>query len=103
MVEASGDVGNFTVEVKKSPLHRLEKCIACGLFSQKCPRKVADEFHMGLNPRKSAYINYGQSVPLKCAIDGATCIYLTRGKCKACEKFCPTSAINFMKRCTQPQ
>jgi heterodisulfide reductase subunit A len=50
---------------------------------------------MGLNQRKSAFIKYGQSVPLKYAIDGQSCIYLTRGKCKACEKFCPTSAINF--------
>ena len=73
----------------------MDKCIACGLCAQKCPRKVRDEFNLGLNDRTSAYIKYGQSVPLKYAIDGQTCIYLTRGKCKACEKFCPTSAINF--------
>jgi heterodisulfide reductase subunit A len=73
----------------------MDKCIACGLCAQKCPRKVDDEFNMGLNQRKSAFIKYGQSVPLKYAIDGESCIYLTRGKCKACEKFCPTSAINF--------
>jgi heterodisulfide reductase subunit A len=96
VVEVSGDVGNFTVKVKKNPRYiDMDKCIACGLCAQKCPRKTADEFNMGLNQRKSAFIKYGQSVPLKYAIDGETCIYLTRGKCKACEKFCPTSAINF--------
>jgi heterodisulfide reductase subunit A len=96
VVEVSGDVGNFTVKVKKNPRYiDMDKCIACGLCAQKCPRKVADEFNMGLNQRKSAFIKYGQSVPLKYAIDGQSCIYLTRGKCKACEKFCPTSAINF--------
>ena len=96
MVEVSGDVGNFTVTVKKNPRFiDMDKCIACGLCAEKCPRKVADEFNMGLNQRKSAFIKYGQSVPLKYAIDGESCIYLTRGKCKACEKFCPTSAINF--------
>jgi heterodisulfide reductase subunit A len=96
VVEVSGAVGNFTVKIKKNPRYiDLDKCIACGLCAQKCPRKVDDEFNMGLNQRKSAYIKYGQSVPLKYAIDGETCIYLTRGKCKACEKFCPTSAINF--------
>ena len=73
----------------------MDKCIACGLCAQKCPRKVDDEFNQGLNQRKSAYIKYAQSIPLKYVIDGETCIYLTRGKCKACEKFCPTSAINF--------
>ena len=73
----------------------MDKCIACGLCAQKCPRKVDDEFNQGLNQRKSAYIKYAQSIPLKYVIDGENCIYLTRGKCKACEKFCPTSAINF--------
>ncbi|MCU0593775.1 MAG: FAD-dependent oxidoreductase, partial [Desulfobacterales bacterium] len=96
MVEVSGNVGNFTVKVKKNPRYvDMDKCIACGLCAQKCPRKVDDEFNMGMNQRKSAFIKYGQAVPLKYAIDGQSCIYLTRGKCKACEKFCPTSAINF--------
>jgi heterodisulfide reductase subunit A len=96
VVEVSGTVGNFTVKVKKNPRYvDMDKCIACGLCAQKCPRKVDDEFNMGLNQRKSAFIKYGQAVPLKYAIDGQSCIYLTRGKCKACEKFCPTSAINF--------
>jgi heterodisulfide reductase subunit A len=96
VVEVSGNVGNFTVKVKKNPRYvDMDKCIACGLCAQKCPRKVDDEFNMGLNQRKSAFIKYGQAVPLKYAIDGQSCIYLTRGKCKACEKFCPTSAINF--------
>jgi len=73
----------------------MDKCIACGLCMEKCPKKVGDEFNMGLSKRKAAYIKYGQSVPLKYAIDPEHCIYLTRGKCRACEKFCPTGAINF--------
>ena len=76
----------------------MKKCIACGLCAEKCPRKVDDEFNMGVNKRKAAYIKYGQAVPLKYAIDGDHCIYLKRGKCRACEKFCPTGAINFEDR-----
>jgi heterodisulfide reductase subunit A len=73
----------------------MDKCISCGLCAEKCPKKVDDEFNMGVSKRKAAYIKYGQSIPLKYAIDGAHCIYLTRGKCRACEKFCPTGAVNF--------
>ncbi len=73
----------------------MDKCIACGLCAEKCPKKVDDPFNMGLGKRKAAYIKYGQAVPLKYAIDAAHCLYLTRGKCRACEKFCPTGAINF--------
>ena len=29
------------------------------------------------------------------AIDAASCLYFSKGKCRACEKFCPTGAINF--------
>ena len=73
----------------------MDKCIACGVCAEKCPKRVDDEFNMGVSKRKAAYIKYGQAVPLKYAIDGENCIYLTRGKCRACEKFCPTGAINF--------
>lgn len=73
----------------------MDKCIACGLCMEKCPRKVDDEFNVGISKRKAAYIKYGQTVPLKYAIDGQNCLYVTKDKCRACEKFCPTGAINF--------
>lgn len=96
MVEVSGEEGNFTVKVRKHPRYvDMEKCIACGVCAQKCPKKVDDEYNMGLNKRRSIHIKYGQTVPLKYAIDPKNCIYLTKGKCRACEKFCPTGAINF--------
>jgi heterodisulfide reductase subunit A len=72
----------------------MDKCIACGLCAEKCPKKVTNEFDAGLAKRKSIYVKYEQAVPLKYAID-ENCIYLKKGKCKACEKFCPAGAINF--------
>jgi heterodisulfide reductase subunit A2 len=90
VVEVTGQSGNFSVKVKKNPRYiDMDKCIACGLCAQKCPKRVDDEFNMGVSKRKAAYIKYGQAVPLKYAIDGDQCIFLKRGKCKACEKFCP--------------
>jgi heterodisulfide reductase subunit A len=75
-----------------------EKCIACGVCAEKCPKKVANEYDAGLNKRKAAYVQYAQAVPLKYALDAEQCIYLVRGKCKACEKFCPADAIFFDDR-----
>jgi len=64
VVEVSGELGNFTVKIKHNPRYiDMDKCIACGLCAQKCPRKVDDEFNQGLNQRKSAYIKYAQSIP----------------------------------------
>ena len=100
----SGTEGNFQVNVRQKPrIVDMEKCIACNLCAEKCPKKVPDEYNEGLVPRKSAYIKYGQTVPLKYAIEKETCIYFVKGgnkgnkgkgKCRACEKYCPTGAID---------
>ena len=73
----------------------MEKCIACGLCAEKCPKKVPDAYNQGLINRKAIYLEYAQGVPLKYAIDPEHCIYFKKGKCKACEKICPAGAINF--------
>ena len=75
-----------------------EKCIACGLCAEKCPRPAPDEFNQGLGRRKAAYLLYPQAVPLKYVIDPHTCIYFKKGTCKACEKFCPTGAVDFSQQ-----
>ncbi len=96
VVSVEGSQGDFTVKVKQHPRYvDMDKCIACGLCAEKCPKKVDNGFNEGLDKRKAAYILYGQAVPLKYAIDADNCLYLTKGKCRACEKYCPTGAINF--------
>jgi len=91
----SGDEGNFEIKVIQQPRYvDVDKCIACGICAQKCPKKVISEYDAGLIKRKSIYVKYAQAVPLKYAID-ENCIFFKNGKCKACEKFCPAEAINF--------
>ena len=72
-----------------------DKCIACGLCAEKCPKKVDDEYNEALGKRKAIYVPYPQAVPLKYAIDETYCIYLNKNKCGVCEKICPSGAINF--------
>jgi heterodisulfide reductase subunit A2 len=84
------------VTIKKSPRYvDLEKCIACGACAEKCPAKTADEFNKGISKRKAIYVPYAQAVPLKYVIDPNRCIFLKKGKCGACQKICPTGAVNF--------
>jgi heterodisulfide reductase subunit A2 len=91
-----GDPGRFTVTVWERPRYiDMEKCIACGLCAEKCPKKVDDIFNESLGKRKAAYVQYPQAVPLKYAIDVENCIYFKNGKCRACEKFCPAGAVDF--------
>jgi len=92
-------VGNFEVEILKHPRYvDFDKCIACGICAEKCPKKVDDAYNENLIKRKAAYVQYAQAIPLKYAIDKENCIYFLKGKCRACEKFCPSEAINFEQK-----
>jgi heterodisulfide reductase subunit A len=81
----------------------VDKCIACGLCAEKCPKKVIDTYNEKLIRRKAIYVPYSQAVPLKYTIDADSCIYFSKGKCRACEKFCPSGAINFEDKATDMQ
>jgi heterodisulfide reductase subunit A len=95
--KVSGYIGNFTVTVRKRARYVNESlCTGCGICEEKCPRKVVDEvFEAGLSYRKAIYRPFPQAVPKYPVLDVANCTYFERGKCKACQIFCPTEAIDF--------
>ncbi|HOV85911.1 MAG TPA: FAD-dependent oxidoreductase [Syntrophobacteraceae bacterium] len=98
LVDLDGGVGRFTATVRRRPRYvNLDKCIACGVCAEKCPRKVPDEFNERLGNRKAAFVKYPQAVPLKYAVDREHCIYFEKGKCRACEKFCPAGAVELQQ------
>jgi heterodisulfide reductase subunit A len=97
VTSVEGYVGNFTVTVKKKARYvDTDLCTGCGICEEKCPKKVIDEvFEAGLGYRKAVYTPFPQAVPKYPVIDHENCTYFQRGTCRACEKFCPTGAIDF--------
>ncbi|MBI4775149.1 MAG: CoB--CoM heterodisulfide reductase iron-sulfur subunit A family protein [Deltaproteobacteria bacterium] len=96
IVDLKGEAGNFDAVLRTRPRYiDPAKCVGCGICAQKCPKKIVDTYNEGLSQRKAAYIEYPQAIPLIYAIDPNECIYLQKGKCRACEKFCEQKAINF--------
>jgi heterodisulfide reductase subunit A len=95
--EVEGYLGNFTVTVRKKARYVNEElCTGCGICVEKCPKKVVDNvFEAGLGERKVIYTPFPQAVPKYPVIDTENCTYFIRGKCKACQIFCPTDAIDF--------
>jgi heterodisulfide reductase subunit A len=95
--KVDGYVGNFTVTVrKKARKIKEDLCTGCGICQEKCPKKVVDDvFEAGLGYRKAVYTPFPQAVPNIPVMDVPNCTYYEKGTCKACEKFCPTEAIDF--------
>ena len=96
VAEVSGYAGNFKVKIRKKARYIDEtKCTGCGTCQEKCPWKAISEFNFGMGQRKAVYTPFPQAVPNIPVIDSEHCAYLLNGKCRACEKFCPTNAIDF--------
>ncbi len=97
VTKVDGYVGNFMVTIRKKARYiNTELCNGCGVCNEKCPKKVVDDgFEAGLGYRKAVYTAFPQAVPKYPVIDRENCTYFLKGTCKACEKFCPTGAIDF--------
>ncbi len=97
VTKLDGYVGNFRATITRRATYVDEKkCIACGLCQSKCPAKTApDEFNAGLGTRPAIATPFPQAVPAVPVINAEHCIKLTRGKCGACAKICPTGAVDF--------
>jgi heterodisulfide reductase subunit A2 len=92
-----GFIGNFKVKIRKKARCVDEKvCTGCALCTQKCPtKKIPSEFNEGLGMRTAIYVPFPQAVPNKPVIDKNHCTFFLKGKCKVCEKVCPTKAIRY--------
>ena len=100
--EVTGFVGNFHARIKKKAKYVNEElCTGCGICIEKCPKKILDDvFEVGMGYRKSIDRPFPQAVPNYPVIDSASCTYFDTGKCKVCEIFCPTAAIDFEQQDT---
>jgi heterodisulfide reductase subunit A len=95
--EVSGYVGNFSVRIRKRARFVDEElCTGCGICQEKCPKKVLDTaYEASMGQRKAIYRPFAQAIPNIPVMDQENCIYFVRGRCRACEKLCPTGAIDF--------
>lgn len=84
-----GDVGHFTVTVKKHPRYIDEvACTGCGDCIQICPVEVYNRFDAGIGVRKAIYKPHAQAVPDIVVKDAEHCI-----ECGLCYDVCGPGAV----------
>ncbi|TET23940.1 MAG: CoB--CoM heterodisulfide reductase iron-sulfur subunit A family protein [Candidatus Cloacimonadota bacterium] len=99
VTSVTGKQGNFTVKVlKKARFVDEKECTACGKCIEKCPKKVPNEFELGLDKRKSIYLYFPQGIPAVVTIDKENCLFFATGKCRVCERFCEKKCIDFEQK-----
>lgn len=100
VTRVEGYVGSFTVTIRKKPRYiKTQLCTGCGICQEKCPKNIIDDvYEAGLAYRKAVFTPFPQAVPKYPVIDHENCIYFQKGACRACEKFCPTNAIDFSQK-----
>jgi heterodisulfide reductase subunit A2 len=72
-----------------------DKCTACGMCTQYCPRHLVDDYNEGLALTRPIHIDYPQAVPASYFIDPEVCLHLKHGTCKICVPVCQSKAIDF--------
>jgi len=96
VVNVSGYVGNFTVQVKKKARYIDEKeCTACGECVAVCPVTRPDEYQTGFSTRKAIHIPFPQAIPAAYLINMDDCLGINPIACGKCADVCEKKCINF--------
>ena len=86
------DGGLEAVLVRKPRYVDEEACTGCMLCEYACPVDVPHEFEGGLGVRKAISVPFANAIPQIAVLNLDECIL-----CGACEKACPTGAVDFLQ------
>jgi len=99
LLSVSGKPGKFTAKLRVRPRYiDPDKCTACGLCTQYCPRHLTDSYNEGLDITRPIHIDFPQAVPATYYIDPEACLHLQHDTCQICVPVCRTRAIDFTQQ-----
>jgi quinone-modifying oxidoreductase subunit QmoA len=86
----SGQAGNFTVKLVKSPSYVSNKCVMCDKCTPVCPVDVASDHNYGMLNTKAIHMPHRMAYPPRFVVERAHC----PSGCDKCVSACPYSAID---------
>jgi quinone-modifying oxidoreductase, subunit QmoA len=91
VTQISGTAGDFEVTVKVNPRYVNDRCVACNACAEACSEWRLNDFNLGLDKTKAAYIPFDMAFPQKFVIDSSVCT----GDCgQKCLEACKYEAID---------
>ena len=86
----SGEAGNFTVKLVKSPAYVNNKCVMCDKCTPVCPAEVPSDHDYGMRNTKAIHMPHRMAYPPRFVVERAHC----PSGCDKCVAACPYSAID---------
>lgn len=86
----SGQAGNFTVKLVKSPSYVNSKCVMCDQCTPVCPVEVSSDHDYGMRNTKAIHMPHRMSYPPRYVVERAHC----PSGCDKCVLACPYKAID---------
>ncbi|UCF36285.1 MAG: CoB--CoM heterodisulfide reductase iron-sulfur subunit A family protein [Acidobacteriota bacterium] len=87
----SGEPGNYTVSITRSPRFVTDQCTACGACIPFCPVRRPDPFNYGLSQTRAIYFPSPAAYPPIFTIDPIDCL---GEECSQCIAECPNDAVD---------
>lgn len=85
----SGDAGNFTVKLVKSPVYVNSKCVMCDKCTVVCPVDVPSERDHGMSKSKAIHLTHRMAYPPRFVVERGHC----PSGCDKCVSACSYDAI----------
>ncbi|MDY0220015.1 MAG: CoB--CoM heterodisulfide reductase iron-sulfur subunit A family protein [Desulfobacterium sp.] len=89
--KVDGKPGDYTVKLKISPRYVNENCTACGECTKVCESEISNEYNLGMDRCKAAYLPHNMAFPQRYVMAPS----IAQDDRERCKEACKFDAIDF--------
>lgn len=89
--KVDGKPGDYTVKLKISPRYVNENCTACGECTKVCESEISNEYNLGMDRIKAAYLPHNMAFPQRYVMAPS----MSQDDRDRCKEACKFDAVDF--------